>query len=222
MADNTSVQVALRIRPLVLSEISRGCKDVVEVLSDLNQVRINNTDKAFTYNYVFGSSVSQEDVYCGCVKNMIQNLFQGYNCTILAYGQTGSGKTHSMGTAYNGEGDMAVIPRAIHDIFCFVKDNFSYDFTISVSFMELYQEVLYDLLAEKSRDQCVVEIREDTKGIIIPNLTEKSVKSASETFECLSKGSQGRAVGSTNMNAQSSRSHAIFTISICMHKKGNR
>lgn len=91
--------------------------------------------------------------------------FQGYNVTILAYGQTGSGKTHTMGTNYSGQGDMGVIPRAVNDIFTFVKDNFSYDFVIKVSFMELYQEVLYDLLSQKPRDQCVLDIREDpTKG----------------------------------------------------------
>lgn len=88
--------------------------------------------------------------------------------------------------------------------------------------MELYQEVLYDLLSTKPRDQCVVEIREDAKSIIIPGLTEEVVQSASEALKFLIRGSQGRATSSTNMNAQSSRSHAIFTINISMQKKDNR
>lgn len=91
-------------------------------------------------------------------------VFLGLNVTIFAYGQTGSGKTHTMGTSYDG-GDsnyMGVIPRAINEIFKQVNDNFSVDFTITVSFTELYREVLYDLLANKPRDQCTLEIREDT------------------------------------------------------------
>ncbi|KRT84685.1 Kinesin, partial [Oryctes borbonicus] len=217
--DNTSVQVAIRLRPLIQHEISKGFQNILEVYSELNQVKLKNSDKAFSYNYVFDVNIEQEEFYTKSVQQMIQHLFKGYNVTILAYGQTGSGKTHSMGTAYNGKQNEGVIPRALNDIFLFVKDNFTYDFTVSVSFMELYQEVLYDLLSTKPREQCVVEIREDTKSIIIPGLTEQPVTSSLEALEYLIKGSQGRATSSTNMNAQSSRSHAIFTINISMQKK---
>lgn len=218
--DNCAVQVAVRIRPLVDNEKSRGCENILEVYKDIQQIKIKNSDKAFTFNHVFDTDATQDNFYDTCIKDMIGNLFKGYHMTILAYGQTGSGKTYSMGTSYNGDGDMGVIPRAINDIFNYAADNFAYDFTISVSFMELYQEVLYDLLGNKSRDQCVLEIREDTKGsIIIPGLTEEAVTSAKSTLDCLSRGSLGRATGSTNMNLQSSRSHAIFTINICMQRK---
>lgn len=91
----------------------------------------------------------------------------------MAYGQTGSGKTHSMGTTYNGVGEMGVIPRAITEIFEFIRDNFSYDFTVTVSFLELYQEVIYDLLAEKARDQCVLDIREDNQRGMFCSITYK-------------------------------------------------
>ncbi|XP_065167404.1 chromosome-associated kinesin KIF4-like [Atheta coriaria] len=220
MADNSCVQVALRIRPLVESEIKRGCKSALEVFQDQKQVQIS--DKAFTYNYVFGSEATQEEFYKQSVEKLVPNLFKGYNVTILAYGQTGSGKTHTMGTAYNGTGEMGIIPRAVHDIFTFINDNFSYDFNVTVSFMELYQEVLYDLLSSKPREQCVMEIREDVnKNIYIPGLTELQTKSAQEVLDCLAQGSKGRATSSTNMNSQSSRSHAIFTINISMTTKGS-
>lgn len=88
--------------------------------------------------------------------------------------------------------------------------------------MELYQEVLYDLLSEKPRDQCTVDIREDNRGVIVPGLTEMEANSASEALKFLTKGSQGRATSSTNMNSQSSRSHAIFTVNICMQHKQQR
>lgn len=123
--DNTSVQVALRIRPLIPNEISKGFENILEVFPELNQIRIKNSDKAFTYNYVFDPKVEQEEFYKKSIENMIQNLFKGYNVTILAYGQTGSGKTHSMGTAYSGEENKGVIPRVVNDIFNFIKDNFA-------------------------------------------------------------------------------------------------
>lgn len=128
-----------------------------------------------------------------------------------------------VGTTYTGQGDMGIIPRCLHEIFNICKDNFVYDFNITVSFMELYQETLYDLLSEKPREQCILDIREDSRGsIVIPGLTEITANSATEALLYLSKGSQGRATSSTNMNAQSSRSHAIFTVSICMQHKQQR
>lgn len=78
-----------------------------------------------------------------------------------------------MGTSYSGEQDTGVIPRAVSEIFNYVRDNFSYDFTITVSFLELYQETLFDLLSGKSRDQCTLEIREDSvKGLLIKYIQE--------------------------------------------------
>lgn len=139
--------------------------------------------------------------------------------TILAYGQTGSGKTHSMGTNYTGEGEKGVIPRVIDDIFSRIALKNDWSFTVTASFMELYQEQLYDLLSDKQRSQSVVDIREDGKNIKIVGITEKEVTNAQETLECLIQGSMGRATGATAMNAHSSRSHAIFTICIHQQKK---
>lgn len=94
---DSAVEVALRVRPLIDNEIHRGCKEVIDVIENLQQVRIRDTDKAFTFNYVFGPTVNQHTVYVQAVEKKVKELFSGYNVTILAYGQTGSGKTHSMG-----------------------------------------------------------------------------------------------------------------------------
>lgn len=135
--DNVSVQVAVRIRPLVQQEIDKGCRNVLEVFPAQDQIQI--CSKAFSFNYVFDVETTQGAFYNKCISGMLENLFNGYNVTILAYGQTGSGKTHSMGTAYSGNGEMGVIPRAVQEIFAYIEDNFTLDFTLSVSFMELYQ-----------------------------------------------------------------------------------
>lgn len=218
-----TIQVALRVRPLCESEIIRGCQPCIDCIPNEPQVNVRNSEKAFTYNYVFGPDSSQSLVYDTAVRSLVWQLFKGYNVTILAYGQTGSGKTYSMGTCYNGVGEMGIIPRAISDIFEKIARTNEKDFKVTASFIELYKEQLFDLMAcsTKPRDQCIVDIREDNRGIRIPGLIEVEVASTEDTFKALMMGSAGRATGATAMNAQSSRSHAIFTITLQMCDKNN-
>lgn len=196
------------------------CVRVFSFFSNENPVK---TTKMFSYNYVFAPEDTQEMIYENAIKTMVLKLFAGYNVTILAYGQTGSGKTHTMGTTFDGNlnDEIGVIPRAIGEIFEKIATMPNDDFTVQCSFVELYQEKLYDLLSKNSRDQSVVDIREIDGKIVIPNLTETSVKTIVETTNCLMQGSSDRAVGATAMNAQSSRSHAIFTITVQKTPKDN-
>lgn len=126
-----------------------------------------------------------------------------------------------MGTNYVEAENMGVIPRAVNDIFDMILSKEDWNFKVTVSFMELYQEQLYDLLTDKQRNQSIVDIRDDGKNIKIAGLVEKEVKNAMETLDCLTQGSVGRATGATAMNAQSSRSHAIFTLCVYQHKKND-
>ncbi|XP_055617712.1 chromosome-associated kinesin KIF4-like [Toxorhynchites rutilus septentrionalis] len=223
-----SVRVAVRIRPLNKRELERGCRIVVEQPSaNEPQVVIGNgisgKPEAFTFNYVFPPEESQERLYESAVRPLLKKLYSGYNVTILAYGQTGSGKTFTMGTNYDGQEDetVGVIPRAINDIFEQIESLTDADTTVSCSFMELYQENLYDLLSTKAnKEDRVVDIRESNNQIVIPGLTEIPIGSADETFEALMRGSQERAVASTAMNAVSSRSHAIFTLNLTNRSRG--
>ncbi|XP_055530978.1 chromosome-associated kinesin KIF4 [Wyeomyia smithii] len=226
-----SVKVSIRIRPLNNREKDRGCGIVVEQPNPSEpQVVIGNgisgKPEAFTFNYVFSPDDGQELLYESSVRPLLEKLFAGYNVTILAYGQTGSGKTFTMGTNYDGQEDSAVvgvIPRAINDIFDRIGSSEDSNASVSCSFMELYQENLYDLLSTKAnREERVVDIRESNSQIVIPGLTEIVVNSAENTIEALMRGSQERAVGSTAMNAVSSRSHAIFTINITNRSKGDK
>jgi kinesin family protein 4/21/27 len=140
----------------------------------------------------------------------------------LAYGQTGSGKTFSMGTNYD-ENDVncGIIPRAVNDIFEIIQAKQDWDFKVTVAFMELYKEQLYDLLSNKPRNQCIVDIREDGRNIKVIGLSEIPVTSTQKTLQLLADGSICRATGATAMNVQSSRSHAIFTISVNQQKKND-
>lgn len=121
----SAVEVAVRVRPLIDSELARGCREVLEVIENVQQVRIKDTDKAFTYNYVFGPGVLQETVYSQAVEKKVRELFGGYNVTILAYGQTGSGKTHSMGKICLFEVFLIVLSKQI-----FLKVQSFYDMLI--------------------------------------------------------------------------------------------
>ncbi|CAH1402755.1 unnamed protein product [Nezara viridula] len=216
-----SVKVALRIRPLVNSEINIGCRACIERIPNEPQITIGKGAQMFTFNYVFDENEGQIKIYDEAVKSLIDNLFNGYNVTILAYGQTGSGKTYTMGTNYSGEEELGIIPRAIYDIFNRINTDLENEFKVTVTFVELYNESLYDLLTRKPREQSIVEMREVVGGICIPGLTEIEVNSPNETLNKLKEGSTGRVVGSTAMNAQSSRSHAIFTISVRIVNKNN-
>lgn len=221
-----TVQVALRIRPLMRTEIERGCDECIDVVPGEHQVQIK--DLAFTYNYVFPQHITQQEFYDTAVKGLIGKLFQGYNVTILAYGQTGSGKTYTMGTNYSGsDGDftrLGVIPQAVADIFDFIETHEDkFIFKVTVSFMELYQEQCYDLLSGKERGHSIIEIREDiNKGVILPGITELAVSSTMETMSVLERGSAGRVTGSTAMNQASSRSHAVFTIVIAKESRSDK
>ncbi|XP_064555470.1 chromosome-associated kinesin KIF4 [Drosophila montana] len=217
-----SVAVALRVRPLVKSEVERGCRIAVQRPVDgIPQVTVNCSD-SFTYNYVFDSSDSQQNVYETCVRSKLKKLLDGYNVTILAYGQTGSGKTYTMGTAFDGvmDDNVGVIPRAVHEIFeetAAMEEEFH--FKITCSFVELYQEQFYDLFSPNKREDSTVDIREDKNRIVLPGLTEVEVKHAKHVTDQLMRGSSGRAVAATAMNETSSRSHAIFTLTVITTKK---
>uniref|UniRef100_A0A162AE08 Kinesin motor domain-containing protein n=1 Tax=Daucus carota subsp. sativus TaxID=79200 RepID=A0A162AE08_DAUCS len=226
------VRVAVNIRPLVTAELAVGCTDCITVPPGEPQVQIGA--HAFTFDYVFGSSGQHSSrIYEQCVAPLVDALCNGYNGTVLAYGQTGSGKTYTMGTNYNGEGhNGGVIPNVIETIFSRVEEaKDSTEFLIRVSFIEIFKEEVYDLLDPNpvtfskvdgtsqakpgGPARAPIQIRETANGgITLAGVTEAEVRTKEEMASFLLRGSLCRATGSTNMNSQSSRSHAIFTISM--------
>ncbi|XP_035263716.1 chromosome-associated kinesin KIF4-like [Anguilla anguilla] len=214
------VRVALRCRPLVPKEINEGCQCCLTFVPGEAQLIVGK-DKAFTYDYVFDPTTEQEEVFNTAVLSLLSGLFKGYNATVLAYGQTGSGKTFSMGGTYTSSQEddpsVGVIPRVIKRIFRETDDKMM----LTVSYLEIYNEEILDLLCA-SKDK-PISIREDPKeGIKIVGLTERTVFSASEMVGCLELGNSARTVGSTAMNSASSRSHAIFTVTLEQRRGADR
>ncbi|CAK6446558.1 unnamed protein product [Pipistrellus nathusii] len=220
------VRVALRCRPLVPKEIGEGCQMCLSFIPGEPQVVVG-TDKSFTYDFVFDPSTEQEEVFNTAVAPLIKGLLKGYNATILAYGQTGSGKTYSMGGAYTAEQGneptVGVIPRVIQLLFKEADEKSDFEFTLKVSYLEIYNEEIVDLLCPSREKASQIHIREDPKeGIKIVGLSEKTVLDAPDMISYLEEGNHCRTVASTAMNSQSSRSHAIFTISVEQRKKSDR
>uniref|UniRef100_UPI00398F0F6D kinesin family member 4 n=1 Tax=Pristiophorus japonicus TaxID=55135 RepID=UPI00398F0F6D len=219
------VRVALRCRPLVQKEIDEACQTCLTFTPGEQQVLLG-INKYFSYDYVFDPCAEQEEVFHIAVDPLIQGIFKGYNATVLAYGQTGSGKTYSMGGTYSsgqeGDPNVGVIPRVINMLFRIIEENSDNDFTLKVSYLEIYNEEILDLLYP-SREKSQIHIREDPKeGIKIVGLIEKTVTSAMEMVNCLEQGNSTRTVAATAMNSQSSRSHAIFTVTIEQRKKSDK
>ncbi|RZC93325.1 hypothetical protein C5167_026083 [Papaver somniferum] len=196
----SSVKVAVNVRPLNNEEVSKGRTDCVDFILGGPQVKIGTS--SFTFDYVYGnkaSTSSLSSIYGDCVAPLGDALFDGYNAAVLAYGQTGSGKTYTMGTNYNGDGSTSgIIP-------------------------QIYREQVYDLLKPKLSTykrkrtgpaKAPLRIRESKGVFIIPDVTEPVVSTKQDMASFLSQGSSERFTGSTNMNSESSRSHAIFTISM--------
>lgn len=159
--------------------------------------------------------------------NIMADLFTGYNSTIFAYGQTGSGKTFTMMGNTEDEVNKGLIPRIAQEIFVEIANTkTSCEFLVKVSFMEIYMEKIRDLLCGKNLliqdGKPNLHIHEDlTRGIFVKDLTEKYVTSASEILQVIETGTAARAVASTKMNENSSRSHTIFTITLSKKNLSN-
>ncbi|XP_013371449.1 PREDICTED: kinesin-like protein KIF27 isoform X3 [Chinchilla lanigera] len=215
------VKVAVRVRPLLCKEVLRNHQVCVRVVPNTQQIIIGK-GRVFTFDFVFGKNSTQEEVYNTCVKPLVLSLIEGYNATVFAYGQTGSGKTYTIGGGHIAsvvEGQKGIIPRAIQEIFQSISENPSSDFNVTVSYVEVYKEDLRDLL-ELETSMKELHIREDEKGnTVIVGAKECHVESVDEVMSLLEMGNAARRTGTTQMNEHSSRSHVIFTISICQMQR---
>uniref|UniRef100_A0A674B1M8 Kinesin family member 21B n=1 Tax=Salmo trutta TaxID=8032 RepID=A0A674B1M8_SALTR len=220
------------IRPQMAKEKIEGCHVCTLVTPGEPQMLLGK-DKAFTYDFVFDIDSAQQQIYAACVHKLIEGCFDGYNATVFAYGQTGSGKTHTMGTGFDmnvQEKDQGIIPRAVRQLFLGIQERKTQaqqqgthppEFKVSAQFLELYNEEILDLFDGARDPDCKnrksnIKIHEDGSGsIYTTGVTSRLVNSEEELLQCLKLGALSRTTASTQMNASSSRSHAIFTINLC-------
>ncbi|KAE9359320.1 Kinesin-like protein [Phytophthora fragariae] len=223
--DGSSVRVAVRIRPLIGREKVERCDECVSVLEEENQI-VMGKNRAFTYDYVFGKYAQQSDIW-RCVDPLINATFDGYNSTIFAYGQTGSGKTYTMGSGSSVHippEDYGIIPRVISYMFDQIdaktQEKPHFKTVLKIRFLEIYGEEIHDLLVTlgDSSGESKVSLREAENGEVqVTGASEVEVVDSDECMRLLERGTLCRTTGSTLMNAHSSRSHAIFTVTMVQH-----
>ncbi|KAE9619448.1 putative plus-end-directed kinesin ATPase [Lupinus albus] len=230
----TNVQVLLRCRPLSDDEQRLNVPKVVSCNENKREVTIaqnvanKQVDRVFTFDKVFGPKSQQRSIYDQAISPIVNEVLDGFNCTVFAYGQTGTGKTYTMeGGMRNKGGDLpaeaGVIPRAVRQIFNILEAQ-NADYSMKVTFVELYNEEVTDLLAPEDNSSSrpieekpkkPITLLEDGKGtVILRGLEEESVYSVNEIYTLLERGASKRRTADTLLNKRSSRSHSVFTITV--------
>ncbi|XP_073724476.1 kinesin-like protein KIF15 isoform X1 [Misgurnus anguillicaudatus] len=224
-SDGDAIKVFVRVRPLTQGTglTTDGDHSLCLTVTSPQNVRLHckPEPRNFTYDHVADMNTSQEEVFSSVAKNIVESCMNGYNGTIFAYGQTGSGKTFTMlgpSELDNFSDEMrGVIPRSFEYLFFLInreveRSGGMKSFLCKCSFIEIYNEQIYDLLDSVSTS---LFLREDIKrGVFVEGAVEKYAASAAEAYQVLSMGWRNRRVASTSMNRESSRSHAVFTMTL--------
>ncbi|KAL6473960.1 hypothetical protein MHYP_G00175210 [Metynnis hypsauchen] len=224
VSDN--VKVVVRCRPLNQKEKMMGHKQSVTVDEMRGTITVNKLEtpneppKTFTFDTVFSPDSKQLDVYNLTARPIIDSVLEGYNGTIFAYGQTGTGKTFTMEGVRAVPELRGIIPNSFAHIFGHIaKAEGDTRFLVRVSYLEIYNEEVRDLLGKDQMQRLEVKERPDV-GVYIKDLSGYVVNNADDMDRIMTLGHKNRSVGATNMNEHSSRSHAIFTITIECSEKG--
>ncbi|KAM9939677.1 hypothetical protein OXX80_000844 [Metschnikowia pulcherrima] len=215
--DSSNIQVICRLRPFSSAEEAASASRSVHVI-DENTVTIDEKESSttFTYDHVFGTDTSQETVYDVVGKKTLEDLFLGFNGTILAYGQTGAGKSHTMfGMVKGAKSELGLIPRMAENIFKHIAAGSpDVQYTVGVSLMEIYKEHINDLLHSHVKAREYVIHQDPINGVYVKGLSHAFVSTPEEMDAIFWQGYQSRKKGATSVNAESSRSHAIFQVTL--------
>ncbi|KAJ1554576.1 hypothetical protein HK096_002904, partial [Nowakowskiella sp. JEL0078] len=196
-------------------EIKEKGEIVVSFDDDRTTVKLESKEYpgVFTFDKIFEWNQSQADVFDYAAAAVVDDVMKGYNGTIFAYGQTGSGKTYTMMGDMESEEMKGLTPRLVECIFNTIYAAPSHlEFTVKVSYMEIYMEKIRDLLNPMNDNLPIHE--EKNRGVYVKGLLEVFVGSVGEVYEAMRRGQSSRMVAFTNMNAESSRSHSIFVLQI--------
>ncbi|CAK0819654.1 unnamed protein product [Prorocentrum cordatum] len=216
MADAEAIKVAVRVRPLNGRERGRGDTAVVGIgqAGDV-QVEIPNDKqpRCFAFDFGYGPDADQQRVHEDLGESLITNVVDGYNSCLFAYGQTGAGKSWSVTGDVRSPQQRGLLPRICEGLFARLgaTDGLE-ESTIVCTYLEIYNEKMRDLLTPSSS---TLEVRKHPAlGIIVPGLAESVVTGFEGVEKLLELGNSLRTVSSTAMNAESSRSHAVFTLTV--------
>ncbi|KAM3663122.1 kinesin-like protein KIF7 [Ammospiza maritima maritima] len=222
-AEAAVVRVAVRVRPLLPREALRGHRPCLRSDAATGEVELGR--RRFRFAAVLPEAAGQAAVYRACVQPLLRAFFRGFNATVFAYGQTGSGKTYTIGeasVASINEDEQGIIPRAMAETFRLIDENDLIDYTVRVSYLEVYKEEFRDLLQVDTASKDI-QIREDDKGnIVLCGVKESEVEGLDEVLSLLEMGNTAKHTGATHINRQSSRSHTIFTVTMEQRRGAGR
>ena len=217
-SQKSQIIIAIRLRPLSQNEKDLSDIESVSVINSTsltvsaeNSTKKNNQIKyqQFFFDHVFDKNASQQEIYNKTTKPLLENIIEGFNATVFAYGATGSGKTYTM--LGNNQNERGIMPRSVSDLFKLLQKQKNKEFRIQVSYVEIYNEEIRDLLGNREE----LKLHEDpVKGVLLQGVKELYVENADNFFDILYKGNMKRTVGKTNANETSSRSHALLRINI--------
>jgi len=218
MSDN--IRVVARFRPVNKREMAEGdgpgsSRIIVDFtsLSSLDLENHQNKDAkkhTFNFDHVIPTDWTQQQVYETTAKPLLDDVFNGISVCQLYYGQTGAGKSFSSFGIKTPEG-RGVVPRFAEDIFKRINDTEEVEFTVKVSYVEIYNEQIRDLLDPTKTN---LKVRSSNNAVWVEGATQEYVASADDIQDVINRGASSRAVASTLMNAESSRSHSVVLITI--------
>lgn len=232
------IKVAVRLRPFNRRELEMRAQSVVEIEMDQTIIHQPTTldkmdrkqPKAFAFDHCFCSVdpskkdfASQEVVFDCLGRDILDNAFQGYNACIFAYGQTGSGKSYTMMGSQDSKG---IIPRLCDSLFGLIakQQSSQLSYKVEVSYMEIYNEKVHDLLDPQTNKQSLKVREHNVLGPYVDGLSQLAVTAFQDIDNLMAEGNKSRTVAATNMNSESSRSHAVFTVILTQtltdHKTG--
>ncbi|KAK9235877.1 P-loop containing nucleoside triphosphate hydrolase protein [Lipomyces kononenkoae] len=209
---SSSIKVVARFRPQNAAEVQQGGSGIVSFAGkDTCIIETKDVGGNFTFDRVFPMESKQSDVFNFSIKSTVDDILNGYNGTVFAYGQTGAGKSYTMmGPSIEGP-QRGIIPRIVEQIFASIMQSpAEIEYTVRVSYMEIYMERIKDLL-QPSMDNLPIH-EEKSRGVYVKGLSEIYVASVEEVYDVMRRGANARAIASTNMNQESSRSHSIFAL----------
>ncbi|XP_016068445.1 PREDICTED: kinesin-like protein KIF19 [Miniopterus natalensis] len=223
------LMVALRIRPLSGAELEEGATVIAHKVGDQMVVLMDpgedpedtlrthrSREKTFIFDTVFDQHASQEDVYRATTQHLVEGVVSGYNATVFAYGPSGAGKTYTM---LGMDAEPGIYLQTLSDLFRAIEETRgNVDYSVSMSYLEIYNEMIRDLLNPSSG---LLDLREDARGSIqIAGITEVSTSNAQEIMQLLTKGNRQRTQEPTAANGTSSRSHALLQVTVRQQSRG--
>ena len=221
-----AVKVIVRCRPLNQREKDLKCENIIEMDDKTGQCRLGKPGektqppKSFTFDGVFNVDSITESLYADICFPLVDGAVEGYNGTVFAYGQTGCGKSFTMQGITDPPTQRGIIPRAFEHVFesiqILAEDT---KYLVNASYLEIYNEDIRDLLVNNHRSKLEVKEHPD-RGVYVKDLSMTTCHSVEDMEKVMEKGGHNRSVGSTLMNADSSRSHSIFTIYIETCERG--